>query len=215
MNEKTVLRNIFTQLLHGSAEILPILSALKEILVTAAATTGAIVALLGLNAWRRQLSGKTEYDVALRFLRAVYRLRDAIGLVRSPFMSAGEMAHAAKDKAHPPRPSEDSLLDATAAAYELRWKSVMEAMSDIQLVALEAEVLWGRNPVELLEPLRKCVGELHRALSTHLRSHTGDQEDRTYNIVFSIGDDPKENPFGAKLKDAVIKVENFVRPHLK
>ena len=42
------------------AEILPFLSALKEVVVTAAAVTGAIVALLGLNAWRRQLSGKTE-----------------------------------------------------------------------------------------------------------------------------------------------------------
>src|SRR5258706_15365169 len=122
------------------AEILPFLSALKEVVVTAAAVTGAIVALLGLNAWRRQLSGKTEYDVALRFLRAVYKLRDAVGLVRSPFMSAGEMAHAVKET-DPSRPSEGSPLEATAAAYELRWKSIMEAMSDIQLVELEAEVL--------------------------------------------------------------------------
>src|SRR5258706_16347364 len=136
------------------AEILPFLSALKEVVVTAAAVTGATVALLGLNAWKRQMSGKTEYDVALRFLRTVYKLRDAVGLVRSPFMGAGEMAHAIKEADASPS-TEGSPLAATAAAYELRWKSIMEAMSDIQLVAHEAEVLWGREPIELLDPLRK------------------------------------------------------------
>lgn len=122
---------------------------------------------VGGNVWKRQLSGKTEYDVALRFLRTVYKLRDAILLVRSPFMSAGEVAHAAKES-DPSRASEGSPLDwtkGTAAAYEQRWKSILESVSDIQLVAQEAEVLWGRRAVEILAPLRKSVGELRWALS--------------------------------------------------
>ena len=202
-------------------EILPFLSAVKEVVVTAAAATGAIVALRGLSAWRLQLSGKTEYDVALRFLRAVYKLRDAVGLVRSPFMSAGERANAVK-KTDPSGPSQDSLLETTAAAYDLRWKSIMEAMSDIQLVAHEAEVLWGSEAVELLEPLRKCVSELNWAVGTYLRvrsERTIDRDKGIYEsasrIVYSMGDDPEADPFGAKLKESVTKVENFVRPRLK
>lgn len=129
-----------------------LLTGLKEIVVTAAAATGAIVAWIGLNAWKRQLSGKTEYDVALRFLRAVYRLRDSIALVRSPFMGVGEMAHALRETAGAGETggSEEQPADDIAAAYELRWKSIMEAMSDLQVVSQEAEVLWGRKPVELL-----------------------------------------------------------------
>ena len=92
--------------------------------------------------------------------------------------------------------------------------------SDIQLVAHEAEVLWGREPVELLEPLRKCVAKLKWAVGTYLRVRSErDRDGGVYEsaskIVFSMGADPKEDPFGAKLKKAVTKVENFVRPRLK
>ena len=206
------------------AEMLPYLAALKEVVVTLAAATGAFVAVLGLNAWKRQLAGRTEYEVAIKYLRSVYKLRDAIGLVRSPFMSADEMAHAVKeiDGSVGNAGAERAPSDATVAAYTFRWKSIMEAMSDIQVVSQEAEVLWGTQVVELLRPLRQCVSELNWAVDAYLREKTGRSRDRdgklfedTHKVVFWMGDDPVMDPFSGKVTTAVSGIERFIRPRLK
>jgi hypothetical protein len=55
----------------STLEILPFLTGLKEIVVTVAAAIGAFVAVRGLTTWKAQLSGKAEYEVAVKFLRAV------------------------------------------------------------------------------------------------------------------------------------------------
>jgi len=46
-----------------------ILAIVKDLVVTLAAAGGLIVALLGLRTWKRQLKGKTEWDLARRYLR--------------------------------------------------------------------------------------------------------------------------------------------------
>ncbi len=45
-----------------------IISVLKDILLSACAVTGAFVAVKGLNTWRRQLRGQSEYDLSRRIL---------------------------------------------------------------------------------------------------------------------------------------------------
>ncbi len=204
--------------------ILPYLVGLKELVVTCAAATGAIVAFLGLNAWKRQLAGRTEYEVATKYLRAVYKVRDAIALVRSPFMSAGEMAHAVKETTGSSESSkaEQEQSDASAAAYTLRWKSIMEAMSDIQAVSYEAEILWGKEAVDLIGTLRSCVSELNWAVNDYLKEKAGRWRNRSnemyeevHKVVFWQGDDPVKDPFSMKVKKAVSAAETFIRPKLK
>ena len=48
------------------------MTAIKDIVVTASALTAAVVAVVGLNAWRRQLAGQNEYEVGQHVLRASY-----------------------------------------------------------------------------------------------------------------------------------------------
>lgn len=200
------------------------LSATREAVVTVAALTGAIVAVLGLNAWRRQLRGRTEYEVGLAVLRAAYKVRDAISVVRHPFMSSGEQASAMAelDQDTDDSPDEDPderVNRSTAAAYQVRWQRVLDAMQELDVACVEAEVLWGKDATEPIRQLRKCVPELSVALSEYLREKqtrltihrpARDLED-VERIVFGISDDP----FSGRVRAAVEAVEQFVRPKLK
>lgn len=72
------------------------ISLIKDIVTILVALVGGGVAIYGLISWKRQLKGKTEYELARRVLRAVYRLRDAIRGIRNPLQSTGEIEHSLK-----------------------------------------------------------------------------------------------------------------------
>lgn len=209
--------------LHG------LLVTVRESVVAAAAAAGAIVAVKGLSAWKRQLRGKTEYEVGLKVLRAFYRLRDAISLVRHPFMSGGEMAYALKEKQKRDGTEKQAIANpdenrnATAAAYEVRWRFVNEAMSDLQVAIIESEVLWGQEIINAIAPLRKCVTELTWALREYLNRDVsrelsqGDREFRQkiHNIIFWRSEDNNKDPFTGTVNSSVKMIEDMVRPRLK
>lgn len=187
-----------------------------------AAIAAAIVAVLGLRAWRVQLHGKAEYQLARRLLRAVYRVRDKIQAVRAPVMLGGEIAaaieHAGRD------PKEVSEEEKGVLGYELRWQAVTEAWSDLDVERLEAEVLWGEDIVNRLRKLRECTGLLYGALFQHAQTKTGQPWEkrkseeslrRIDEILFHISDDPEVDPFTGKLHVAVTEIESFIRPKMR
>ena len=56
----------------------------KDIVITLAAASAALCVYLGLNAWRNELKGKAEYELAKNVLKSVYRVREAFKHVRNP-----------------------------------------------------------------------------------------------------------------------------------
>jgi hypothetical protein len=68
-------------------ELLPhFLSLIKDIVLICTGAVVAYVGLRGLSAWRRQFYGQTEYELTKRFLRATYKVREVIHIVRYPFL---------------------------------------------------------------------------------------------------------------------------------
>jgi len=51
------------------------MSVLKDIVIIFAAISGAVVAILGLSTWKRQLKGKVEYDLAKKILKLLVGLQ--------------------------------------------------------------------------------------------------------------------------------------------
>ena len=68
-----------------------IISLAKDLILSGAAITGAVVAIKGLSTWRRQLQGQSEYDLSRRILVSLFQYRDALNSVRNPFMWNNEM----------------------------------------------------------------------------------------------------------------------------
>ncbi len=204
-------------------ELQAYISIAKDIITGFAALTAAIVAVIGLRAWRSQLKGKTEYELAQRVLRAVYKVRDAMHFVRHPFMSASEISQAMKEAGIEGNPL-DAKVNARSqeAAYQKRWTKVQEAWADLDLNTLEAEALWGQEIREKLKPLRQCVSTLFASIQTYLRGLAtppreldAQRMERTDNVIYGSPEDADRNPFTAEIIKAVGQVENFLKPRLK
>jgi hypothetical protein len=73
--------NVFTAIWHWLGDS-------KEQIVSISALIGVYIAFSGLRTWRKELKGKAEYQKAKDVLKAVYRVKDAFMVVRSPWMDS-------------------------------------------------------------------------------------------------------------------------------
>jgi len=183
-------------------------------LVGGAAVTAAVIAVRGLETWKRQLVGNARYDVARRMLRTTYELREAIEKVRNPFMSSGELDTAWKVTGL--SEAERSSNKVQAQAYQTRWESVSKVRTEFLTVLIEAEVLWGRTIRSQADGLLDSAGELFVALIEYLnpgRYSSDERFRRMHETVF--GNPDRKDEFSTKITEAIEKIETEMRPHLK
>lgn len=195
-------------------------SLLQPVIIAGTTITGAVVAVMGLRTWRKQLKGRAEYDLARRLLRATLELRDAIQDLRRPLMSAGEIAAAAEEAGVEIDPQGVDNAEAIAAARSKRWRAVQEAASALRIEELEAEVLWGRDVAACTEDLRAAVHDVWAAEAEFHDRTRGDyrtDEDRERlpqlrRVMYGSGIDGDETE--TKISEAVGVVESEIRPRL-
>lgn len=87
----TVLLFLLSRLLHIYTP-----EALKDMSISVAVLIASIVAIVALITWKKQLKGKTDYEVARRYLRAVLLLRDTVMYARNPSIEIDKMTEALK-----------------------------------------------------------------------------------------------------------------------
>lgn len=200
------------------------LSDFNSVATSMAALVAAGVAFVGLRTWREQLTGRTEYELARRLFRRVLEVRDAIAAARHPFMSAAELSEAVKRAGIEAKP-EDAM--ASRLAYGERWNRVSNALSDMQVDLLEAEVLWGDAIQSAASELHGCAATLYGAIRAYLREierdgpfrdaaaeqRAIDHFDRSSEIVFlgAAGSDA----FADRVQGAVQQFEGLLRPKLR
>jgi hypothetical protein len=203
-----------------------LIEALEKAATGIAALVAAWVAWQGLEAWRVQLHGRTEYDLARRVLRAVFKVRDQIAFVRNPFVPVAETMEAYRAAGIDPA-EVDPLKDRERAAqlvYQKRWQPLAAAVSDLSVEILEAEVLWGKSSRDLETELRRLVAELSTAITLYLRdAHTqhynperareaAERFEKWFAVVYGgITDDA----FASRVEAVVERFEAMLRPHLR
>ena len=138
----------------------------KDLILSGAAITGAVVAIKGLNTWQRQLKGQSEYDLSRRILVSLFKYRDTINGVRHPAMWAYEMPTPPDEEAK--SMSRDQIrFYGTSKAYQARWEKVQNERTSLYADLLEAEALWGGE----LKELFKVVFDLEHELFTSIRHY--------------------------------------------
>lgn len=194
------------------------LSNFKDICLSGAVITTAIVAWRGLASWQKELKGKADFEVARNFIRATFKLREEIQHCRSPFLSSGEFPenyHELKDKTAEDRGQ--GLL----YVYKNRRKGLKECFLEFDALTIEAEALWGEEAKSVARNLEKCVSELSVSIDMHIRNEFDGGEiyrndpdfgKEIRHIVSDIKQD--ENPFTLKLNEAIKSIENYVRPYM-
>jgi hypothetical protein len=196
---------------------------IKDIITGLSALTAAIIAILGLQAWKKQLKGKTEYELAQKFLRAVYKIRETLASVRNPFQSAAEISQAMKEANIEELPVNDSRYRPRSemAVYQKRFQKVTEAFLELESIMLEAETLWGEGVREYIKALRNHTANLFLAIQMHISDmeNNAPYNEEKYNnrmeIMYAITDNSREDPFANALKQTIKEIEDFLKPRLR
>lgn len=192
-----------------------------DIIPSVAAIIVSVVAVMGLNTWKNQLHGKSEYELAGRLLVGAFRLRDAIKGVRNPAMFSSEM----------PLPPSDIASNMTEIqihfygkekAYASRWNAVGDIRGDIYADLLESEALWGNEIQTKYSVFFELQGELTVAINSLLVQHDPDMREETKraystmmagrrDVIYAVeGDDP----FQEDVDEAIREIEVYLRPKL-
>jgi hypothetical protein len=182
---------------------------IKDAVSIFAPIVGLIIAGFGLKTWKRQLRGKSEYEIAKNLLKSTYKYREAINSVRHPFMDIAEMPEPPKDS--PQSNEEKKRFYGIAKAYENRWNKVVEVRIEIGTELLEAEVLWGNDIKERYKDLFNLEKKLFINLKHYLNNINPDasiklscDEDIIYSK--SIGDENAGDEYTNKLNKFINEI---------
>jgi len=161
--------------------------------------------------------------LAKRVLRNVYRLRDALGQVRSPLITSSETAFALKEAGIELKPKDASAhANSQAAVYQLRWRKVTDAFRDLEVDAVEVEALWGKEASDHVVALRRNVNSLLAALELYLRDlqvpEAGILNAATRRafeeIIHRMGEKEEDDKYARDLSAAISRIEQIARPYL-
>ena len=192
---------------------------MRDLVATLAAITGAAVAILGLQTWRRQLRGNVDLEVSRSVLRAAYKTRDAIKMVRNPFHSMNEIVASRGSEAVEGR---ELLRNYERPLYGKRWEDILAAGQDLRVAEVEGEVLWGDGFRKALEPLTTCVRDLSISLSEYLRYKEMDDQGQVqkaimeeYEHTLKARGGKTPDAFEQRVDEAINKLESFIRPKME
>jgi hypothetical protein len=164
----------------------------KDIVTIIATSIAAVVAITGLQTWRKQLKGNAEYELARDILVAVYRVRDAI-----------------RNCKFPPIPEP---LEEVKKFHDQQLPKLDDMLSNLDIELLEAEAIWGEN-----QNIMTSISEF-RALATAVKPEyqltyilpSPGENIYYFPSLFSWGEDD----YSPKVERAVKKIEYHLRPKL-
>ena len=186
---------------------------LKDLATAIATCVGIYVAITGINAWKKQLRGKTDYELARKYLKAALKLRDAMKFVRNPFISIGEMESALKESGLEGKEYKAHEIT-NRAVYSIRWNKAREAWTNLESELLDAEVSWGKEAVNAQASLSSLAKELVIGLQHFLDGNIHDAVKAAKNdsLIYNSG---AEDNFSKRAESAIEEIKNFLRPHLQ
>jgi len=196
---------------------------LKDLVLSGAAITGAVVAVKGLGTWQRQLKGQSEYELSRRILVSVFKYRDAINGVRHPAMWAYEMPSPPQEEAEKMSREQISFYG-TSKAYQARWDKVQAERTSLYADLLEAEAIWGAELKQLFKKVFNLEHELFTRIRHYIELINPDTSDAKKEAITKIDnkardimyDDLSEEPdeYKKDLISAIEQIEKYLKPKL-
>lgn len=190
-----------------------IISIVKDVAVISASATAIYVGVNGLNAWRKELHGKSEIDLATDLLKSVYRVQLALSSVRDRVGYEHERPEHLRAK---PGLTPAEREGANRFKFENRWKPLDEAARQLFDRFLDAKVMWGDEFAETFEPLRKCIDRLQWEISNYIYPEEGgpkpgsEEWREMRQIIF--GHSERGNEFNKEIADAIDVFEKRLVP---
>ena len=206
-----------------------IITIIKDIVLMIAAGIASYVALVGLRTWRKQLTGTREYELAQKVLKSTYALRETINQFRRPIkLSEEELAEVKEHGILLTEVRNAELIDNPLAALkELESPAdvakkrlrVEDALTDFEVVIIEAETLWGKEVKELLDIIHSSAVWLRASYIRYLSELDGSLEylkgSPNYYYKQTFGTWGEEDDFDRSFNTQIKYLEDYLRLYLQ
>lgn len=196
---------------------------LKDLILSGAAIAGAVIAIKGLNTWKRQLKGQSEYELSRRLLVTLFKYRDAIAGVRHPAMWGYEMPNPPEDESNNMSREHISFYG-TSKAYKTRWDKVQAERTGLYADLLESEAIWGGELKKLFKTLFNLEHELFIRVRHYIELINPDTEELSKEAIRNIDskrrdvmyDDLSEegDDYRKDFQYGVEAIEKYLKPKL-
>lgn len=184
----------------------------KEIVVSGAALTGAIVACNGLSAWKAQAKGQRDERVSHQLLVSLYELIDAINHLRTTEACFGIDL-----------PILEESRKTRSIQYNKEIEKVNKANNLMRANLLEAEAFWGEEINRLFDPIEELRREVESAAIYRINVIEGDTESKLFSqkmlentrpVFYSLIDSQQPDGYSNELEKSVKKIEGYLREKL-
>ncbi|MFK9098302.1 hypothetical protein ACJEBH_14170 [Pseudomonas guariconensis] len=137
----------------------------------------------GLSAWRKQLKGSSDHNLAMDALVELYKFRDAINGARQPVFLPN-----AFDFGVPSISLDEQVAryNVFSDALKAKHAAVLSAKARLEAAILGCEAAWGEVAIEPLTKLKKRYGELETAVKVLLINADPKMDDQTKNFYSGI-----------------------------
>lgn len=136
-----------------------ILNKYSQGIIALSAFLGLIFGQLWLDTSKKKMKGKLEYDIARRYLKSVFKIRDTVKIVRNPFIPIVEIQKAFEKNGLKYENYSDNK-QTNRYVYSLRWNNVQDAWTNFDEVLLEAEISWGEDAIKIQKDFDLLIRKL-------------------------------------------------------
>lgn len=130
---------------------------IMEILSALSIIVASLVAIYGINAWKREFQGKRQIELAEDVLALFYEARDTIGAVRNPFGFQGEGS--TRKPENNETPEQKNARDRAYSVYE-RLQKHNVIFSKLHSMRYQFMARFGKESGKPFDDIRKIVIEI-------------------------------------------------------
>lgn len=143
----------------------------RDIIVGISALTVAIVAILGLRTWRKELTGQAKFDLARNVMFLGFKMKANFKSARNPFTYSTEYTGRSRQKNESPEAS--AVLDQWYARNQ-RLQPLVENLQKLEEATWEAEILLsgdlGKRVQKTFKTYRSSYAELSSAIYSYFET---------------------------------------------
>jgi len=202
------------------AETKQVVVADKDFISAVTPLVTLLLALVGLDAWQRQMRGKDKYELTRRILIRTYNIRESIKVLVPPHLSLAQYSPNESDEEYTPRAIEELYK-----MFDEPYKVLNKLLNELDADLIEAQIFYS-------EPkLRKCFSKLRQireimkteideflscvCISYCLRGDTDIRElRRNFRDYGRLLLEAVKPITSAELDLAIEHIEDYLKPHL-
>ena len=132
----------------------------------------SIVAIYGINSWRREARWKSRYKLAEEVLSLFYEVQECISIIRNPMSSSNEGTTRKREENE--RPEDSGILDSAYVTIE-RFNNNSEAFYKLRAIKYRFVAVFGKKNQEPFDSIIKVTNNIMMASNFLGRNHWKNQ----------------------------------------